>query len=173
MKLSEIYTIEELVKELTITVSCGGNLLMNVGPNKDGVIVPIFEERLRQLGDWLAVNGEAIYSSSPWSHQNDSSNSAVWYTSKVSPEEGRLVYGVLLQWPQGGRLEVSSPEASSSTTVTLLGWSAGPLHYEVTAGKMSIELPPLTDSGLRWAPAWVLKFAHLSNGGNSVLQTIR
>lgn len=167
MKLSDVYTIEELVKELTITVSCGGNLLMNVGPNKDGVIVPIFEERLRQLGDWLAVNGEAIYSSNPWSHQNDSSNSDVWYTSKVSKGEGRLVYGVLLQWPQSGKLVVSSPQAGPQTTVTLLGWTGQPLQYQVEAGEMSIQLPDITDSGLRWA--WVLKFVQLSNGGNSVL----
>ena len=45
MKLADIYSMEELVRELTITVSCGGNLLMNVGPNKDGVIVPVFEAR--------------------------------------------------------------------------------------------------------------------------------
>ena len=43
MQLSDVYSIEELIKELTITVSCGGNLLMNVGPDKDGVIVPVFE----------------------------------------------------------------------------------------------------------------------------------
>ena len=30
--------------------SCGGNLLMNIGPTHDGRIIPIFEERLRQVG---------------------------------------------------------------------------------------------------------------------------
>jgi hypothetical protein len=29
---------------------------MNVGPTKDGKIIPLFEERLRQLGQWLNVN---------------------------------------------------------------------------------------------------------------------
>jgi len=48
--LSEYYTLVRLVKELVITVSCGGNLLMNVGPTKDGIITPIFEERLRGMG---------------------------------------------------------------------------------------------------------------------------
>ena len=37
-----------------ITVcSCGGNLLMNVGPTADGRIVPVFEERLRQMGMFM------------------------------------------------------------------------------------------------------------------------
>ena len=58
--------------------SCGGNLLMNVGPTHDGRIVPIFEERLRQMGQWLQVNGDAIYASKPWTHQNDTVTSGVW-----------------------------------------------------------------------------------------------
>jgi len=48
--LSQYFTLEGLVKELIVTVSCGGNLLMNVGPTKDGIISPIFEERLRGMG---------------------------------------------------------------------------------------------------------------------------
>ena len=52
--------------------------MVNVGPTKDGIIVPIFEERLRQLGSWLGINGEAIYSSRPWQYQNDTTNSNVW-----------------------------------------------------------------------------------------------
>jgi hypothetical protein len=52
---------------------------MNVGPTKDGKIIPLFEERLRQLGQWLNVNGESIYSSKPWSHQNDTMTRNIWY----------------------------------------------------------------------------------------------
>ena len=51
---------------------------MNVGPTADGRIVPIFEERLRQMGSWLKVNGEAIYSSKPWKFQNDTLTNDVW-----------------------------------------------------------------------------------------------
>ena len=51
---------------------------MNVGPTAYGKIAPIFQERLRQLGSWLSVNGEAIYASVPWKYQNDTTNKNVW-----------------------------------------------------------------------------------------------
>jgi alpha-L-fucosidase len=52
--------------------------LINVGPTSYGKIAPVFEERLRQMGSWLKVNGEAIYSSVPWKYQNDTINPNVW-----------------------------------------------------------------------------------------------
>ena len=58
--------------------SYGGNMLMNVGPTHDGLIHPIYEERLRQLGSWLQVNGEAIYKSRPWTFQNDTVTRGIW-----------------------------------------------------------------------------------------------
>ncbi|MFO1534023.1 MAG: alpha-L-fucosidase, partial [Thermoplasmatota archaeon] len=41
-------------------VAKGGNLLLNVGPQPDGQIPPPALARLREIGDWLRVNGEAI-----------------------------------------------------------------------------------------------------------------
>ena len=60
------------------TVACGGNMLLNVGPTHYGQIDPIFEERLRQIGQWLEVNGEAIYGTQPWTVQNDTLTPGVW-----------------------------------------------------------------------------------------------
>ena len=56
MDLSSVLTVAELVGELVTTVSCGGNLLVNVGPDLAGHIAPVFQERLLQLGDWMQVN---------------------------------------------------------------------------------------------------------------------
>ncbi len=61
-----------------VMFSTGGNVLINIGPTSYGKIIPVFEERLRQMGSWLKVNGEAIYASVPWKYQNDTINSNVW-----------------------------------------------------------------------------------------------
>jgi alpha-L-fucosidase len=53
----------ELIRALIDAASKGGNFLLNVGPTPAGTIQPEFEERLRGIGKWLAVNGESIYGS--------------------------------------------------------------------------------------------------------------
>lgn len=57
---------EELIQDLIDIVSKNGNLLLNVGPKADGTFSRDDERILLEIGDWLNVNGEAIYDSSPW-----------------------------------------------------------------------------------------------------------
>lgn len=59
--IEDYATPQMLVLMLANIVSNGGNLLLNIGPDADGKIPPIMQERLLQLGEWLRVNGEAIY----------------------------------------------------------------------------------------------------------------
>jgi alpha-L-fucosidase len=50
-----------LIRSLVEVASRGGNFLLNVGPQPDGMIQPEFQERLRAIGDWMAINGDSIY----------------------------------------------------------------------------------------------------------------
>lgn len=68
---------------MVYVVALGGNYLLNIGPTADGVIAPVFEERLRGLGAWLEINGEAIYASKPWRGQTENSTVPVWLESTL------------------------------------------------------------------------------------------
>lgn len=117
--LSDYLSTFELIKTMIETVSCGGNILMNVGPTKDGIITPIFQERLENVGSWLSLNGEAIYGSVPWKRQNDTI-SKTWYTSR---NNNTIVYALTLNWPDQNRLKLASmiQDVDDKTKMTLLG----------------------------------------------------
>lgn len=85
MRAEDVLTLKEIVGELATAIACGANLLVNVGPDQNGRILPVFEERLRQLGEFVRTNQEAIFETRPWIHQNDSNT---WYTSRVRSDAG-------------------------------------------------------------------------------------
>ncbi|XP_065918355.1 alpha-L-fucosidase-like isoform X2 [Dysidea avara] len=149
-------TTKELVSILVQTVSCNGNLLLNVAPTHDGRITPIFEERLLQIGSWLNINGEAIYGSRPWKHQNDTTTPFLWYT--VSGDGTNNVYAILVEWPKDGSVILGAYKGTSKPhSVKMLGYD-GPISYNVQSEGLYITLPVLPpDTELQWA--WSLKIS--------------
>lgn len=57
----KLKSLEECIHILVQTAGGDGNLLLNVGPMPDGRIEPRQADRLREIGQWLQVNGESIY----------------------------------------------------------------------------------------------------------------
>ena len=56
-------TADVIVKKLVDIVSKGGNYLLNIGPGPDGELDPVAYQRLAEIGNWIKINGEAIYGS--------------------------------------------------------------------------------------------------------------
>ena len=56
-------TVPQLLQNLVIAAAGGGNYLLNIGPKADGTVRREEVVRLRAMGDWLKINGEAIYGS--------------------------------------------------------------------------------------------------------------
>ncbi|CAB4054173.1 FUCA [Lepeophtheirus salmonis] len=143
---ADVLSASELVQNVVTIVSCGGNILINIGPTKEGTIIPIFEERLLSMGSWLKVNGEGIYDSVPWFKQNETTleeKIPIWYTHRPDLNS---VYGTLFGWPN--EEEIISIQYSTSikndTIISLLCYHQQPLHYEITTSPQSVKiyLPP-------------------------------
>jgi alpha-L-fucosidase len=107
----------DLVRALVDAASKGGNFLLNVGPTPEGLIQPEFEERLRGIGAWLSVNGEAIYGTTYGPLQQ--------LPFGRSTAKGRTVYLHVFDMP-GAAIEVTGLRARS---VTLLA-GRKPVKFE-------------------------------------------
>ena len=55
----------KLIHLLVDIVAKGGNFLLNIGPQPDGELPPVAVSRLKEIGEWMNLNGEAIYGTRP------------------------------------------------------------------------------------------------------------
>jgi len=163
---AEFLSPADIIHLLIEVVAYNGNLLLNVAPSGDGTINPIYVDRLISIGEWLKVNGEAIYATKPWRVCQNETVSAVFYTTK----EKRL-YVHFTKWPEGNLLEVKCPVPTAETTVHMLGLQkpgAGPTGLEWKKvqdeqGGLSVHLPPLTPDMIPCQHSWVLVVTGLAN----------
>jgi len=89
---------KELILKLSEIVSKGGNFLLNVGPTSEGLIPQASIHRLREVGEWMKVNSEAIYATkaSPFPY-------LPWGRATL---KGQKLYLHVINWPSDGLLKL-------------------------------------------------------------------
>lgn len=132
----------ELIHLLCDVVSKNGNLLLNIGPRPDGTIPDGMQKRLLAIGEWLTVNGEAIYGTRPWKTFGQQ-DSQIRFTLKDN-----VLYAITLEKPDHPILIKS---VKSCKSISLLG-SNEEIKWE--NGDNGILLKPSDMSGKH---AWVFK----------------
>ncbi|TDH20077.1 alpha-L-fucosidase [Segetibacter sp. 3557_3] len=126
---------ETLIRNLCDIASKGGNYLLNVGPKPDGTFPQPSIDRLKDIGAWMTVNGEAIYATKP-----SPLAPLTWgrCTSKESKGATTLYFSVF-DWPKDGKLVVPAIK-NEVVTATLLANSAK-LRTVKSNGTLVIDVP--------------------------------
>jgi alpha-L-fucosidase len=125
---------KELIQKLVDIVSKGGNYLLNIGPGPDGELDSVAYARLKEIGEWMKVNGEAIYYTRMYKVFGEGAN--IRYTQS---KDGRTKYIFLFNYPKD-RLELTKMSFARNEKLEFLG-SKKKLSWKVTATGTQINIP--------------------------------
>ena len=124
-------TTETLIRNLIDIASKGGNYLLNIGPKADGTFPEASVERLRGIGDWMAVNGEAVHGTKAALFRPD------W--GRVTRKNGAL-YLHVFEWPDSGQLTIPAL-SNKSNGASLVATPETKLTVDSAGNQWVIELP--------------------------------
>ena len=171
---------QSLVYHLLDKVSRGGNFLLDIGPDEHGKIPPIMQERLLQIGEWLKINGEAIYGTQRWKQVSQWSEGKRDYKAKkgedimmkltVDPNPGyatkevfytynantNSLYVIFPKYPSGKKLVLKNLGNASANEIRFLSTNEK-LNSSKQGNNPVISLPEYDPNKIKSPYAYAVK----------------
>ncbi len=151
----------ELIYWIVQIAGRSGNYLLNIGPKADGTVPQNSIEQLTKIGEWMQVNGEAIYGTKPWTVTHEGPTKFEMKGTNHRQKEGfkaeftgqdfwstqkdNSIYVISLQWPADGRAAVKSLGTLNITAVSLVG-SEKEVKWNQTGDGLKVVLPDVPHS---------------------------
>jgi len=133
-----------VVRNLIDAVAKGGNFMVGIGPDGNGRFHPTAVSQLKEVGEWLRVNGEGIYATRPRDGDLWSEGPDIRFTRT---KNGSTIYAFALQWP-GEKLVLRSLRLAGNGSVRMLG-TGEQLRWSQSESGIEVQLPPAMEAQSR------------------------
>ncbi len=173
---------QSLVLQLIDKVSRGGNFLLDIGPDEHGKIPPIMQERLLQMGDWLKINGEAIYNTTRWKIHSQWSEGNREYKDRsgdmllkitIDPDPGYAVkevfytynantnslYALLPKYPGSRKILLKDITLPAGTQIGFLS-TKELLQWKQSGANVEVSMPEYNPDKIKAPYAYVIKISN-------------
>ena len=170
---------QSLILQLIDKVSRGGNFLLDIGPDEHGKIPPIMQERLLQMGEWLKINGEAIYNTTRWKVSSQWSEGNRHYKNRsgdmllkitVDPDPGYAVkevfytynvgtnslYAIFPKYPDNKKLVLNDISLPAGTKISFLSTKEN-VRWQPEGKNIRIDLPEYNPNTIKLPYAYAIK----------------